>query len=117
MRQVLALGPAQQLHVLSSIWSFSEWLQLYANLPLEFASKLTTPVHVTHDHVPAVRSFKLASEVALMIVFLFQCHPRRLQEHAATLLPLMVKVRPQWRNGNAPFRIVAYFRLRAVLCR
>lgn len=27
-----------------------------------------------------------------MIVFLFQCHPRRLQEHAHTLLPLMVQV-------------------------
>lgn len=31
-----------------------------------------------------------------MIVFLFQCYPRRLQEHAGTLLPLMVKVRGLW---------------------
>jgi hypothetical protein len=45
----------------------------------------------TVDLVPANQSFKLASEVALMIVFLFQCYPRRLQEHASLLLPLMVK--------------------------
>ena len=72
------------------------WLQqLYSNLPNEFAVELGTSAISEHPQVPANRSFKLASEVALMIVFLFQCHPRRLQEHAATLLPLMVKVSDQ----------------------
>ena len=74
---------------------FFTWLQqLYSNLPQEFAAKLGQGAQEGGDgQVPANRSFKLASEVALMIVFLFQCHPRRLQENAATLLPLMVKVR------------------------
>ncbi len=66
-------------------------MQLYGNIPQEFSMKLG-PHPTSSAQVPANRSFKLASEVALMIVFLFQCHPRRLQEHASTLLPLMVKV-------------------------
>ena len=75
----------------------SACLQLYSNLPQEFAAKLGPGAQAGDGggQVPANRSFKLASEVALMIVFLFQCHPRRLQENAATLLPLMVKVRAQ----------------------
>lgn len=65
-------------------------LQLYSNLPQEYLSSLEAGRESTR--IPADRSFKLASEVALMIVFLFQCYPRRLQEHAGSLLPLMVKV-------------------------
>jgi hypothetical protein len=69
-------------------------VQLYSNLPTEFSVRLESTE--TPDPGPSLgnRSFKLASEVALMIVFLFQCHPRRLQEHAESLLPLMVQV--QW---------------------
>lgn len=66
--------------------------QLYTNLPHEYVNCLE--IDTASASVPASRSFKLASEVALMIVFLFQCYPRRLQEHAGSLLPLMVQV--QW---------------------
>ena len=71
---------------------FLPFLQLYSNLPEQYLSSVEQPEGAPGGQVPANRSFKLASEVALMIVFLFQCYPRRLQEHAATLLPLMVKV-------------------------
>ena len=66
-------------------------LQLYGNLPQSYSGTVGVMQDAT-EQVHANCSFKLASEVALMIVFLFQCYPRRLQEHAATLLPLMVKV-------------------------
>lgn len=74
------------------ISSFS-YLQLYDNLPHELVAQLGPSSSTSGSQVPANRSFKLASEVALMIVFLVQCYPRRLQEHASTLLPQMVKVR------------------------
>ncbi|KAL4854024.1 Transcription-associated protein 1 [Chlorella vulgaris] len=70
---------------------FFDWLaELYTNLPHEYVNCLE--IDTASASVPASRSFKLASEVALMIVFLFQCYPRRLQEHAGSLLPLMVQV-------------------------
>ena len=87
----VCLEPELQMATIPSCEFHLFATQLYANLPNEFSSKLGAQVPVA-GQVPGVRSFKLASEVALMIVFLFQCHPRRLQEHAATLLPLMVKV-------------------------
>jgi transformation/transcription domain-associated protein len=68
-------------------------MQLYSNLPQEFSLRFSSHGALPLNSIPGTRSFKLASEVALMIVFLFQCHPRRLQEHAPVLLPLMVKVR------------------------
>ena len=46
--------------------------------------------------LPARASFKLTSEVALMIVYLLQCYPKRLQQYAAALLPLMVQVGGGW---------------------
>ncbi len=72
--------------------------QLYSNLPEEFMKRLSSDTHGCFDTqgrsttVKADQSFKLASEVALMIVFLFQCYPRLLQDNAEKLLPLMVKV-------------------------
>jgi transformation/transcription domain-associated protein len=71
---------------------FSWLLELYSNLPQEFSLRFSSHGALPLNSIPGTRSFKLASEVALMIVFLFQCHPRRLQEHAPVLLPLMVKV-------------------------
>lgn len=65
-------------------------MQLYSNLPRAYVSRLEAGEDL--PPVLAHSSFRLASEVALMIVFLFQCYPRRLQEHASSLLPLMVKV-------------------------
>lgn len=76
--------------------------QLYTNLPAEYASSLGDSGPSGFALVPANRSFKLASEVALMIVFLFQCYPRRLNEHASTLLPLMVQASSQWRRPGGP---------------
>ena len=71
---------------------FFTWLQdLYTNLPQEYAARLGSKEPACLQ-VAANQSFKLASEVALMIVFLFQCYPRRLQENADRLLPLMVQV-------------------------
>jgi hypothetical protein len=71
---------------------FFSWLhQLYHNLPEEFAMRLNTDREPSRA-VRADHSFRLASEVALMIVFLFQCYPRLLQANAEQLLPLMVKV-------------------------
>lgn len=68
----------------------STYLQLYHNLPEEFAMRLNTDREPSRA-VRADHSFRLASEVALMIVFLFQCYPRLLQANAEQLLPLMVK--------------------------
>lgn len=67
-------------------------LQLYHNLPEEFGRRLSFDEQEPSKAVRADHSFKLASEVALMIVFLFQCYPRLLQDNAEKLLPLMVKV-------------------------
>ncbi|KDD75704.1 hypothetical protein H632_c541p1, partial [Helicosporidium sp. ATCC 50920] len=40
---------------------------------------------------PARASFKLAADVALTVVFLFQCYPKRLHQYAGVLPPLMVE--------------------------
>lgn len=66
-------------------------MQLYTNLPHTYASTLEAGMTEEPMALAANNSFKLASEVALMIVFLFQCYPRRLQETAEKLLPMMVK--------------------------
>lgn len=68
-------------------------LQLYERLPTTYSVQLENTVTSSVALTPANASFKLASEVALMIVFLWQCYPKRLQQYASSLLPLMVQVR------------------------
>ena len=65
---------------------------MYSNLPDEITNRLASTEELSPNMIMSSHSFKLASEVALMIVFLFQCYPRLLQENAEKLLPLMVKV-------------------------
>ena len=69
-------------------------MQLYEGLPGAFQRVFGAPISpaaATPLVLPANASFKLASEVALMIIFLLQSYPKRLNQYAPTLLPVMAE--------------------------